>query len=209
MFAFPFWFLYEPAYEHSEAHILEMYPSVWVRYWYRSAQKNSGYVTVDLLDAHLDLLDTDIFSKQFVCLREVFKTSSRHVFNRSSRHMFKTSWRRLQRNNFLSSKTSSRCLQEVFKTSSRRLRKTSSRRFGRQKIVTLKTCWRRLQDMSSRSLQDVLKTNECFLGYLFSASFCGILIRINWQILKSLLHIGFWILISWTNLVPLKFIRNC
>ena len=45
MFAFPFWFLYEPAYEHSEAHILKMYPSVWVRYLYRSAQKNSGYVT--------------------------------------------------------------------------------------------------------------------------------------------------------------------
>ena len=45
MFAFPFWFLYELAYEHSEAHILKMCPSVWVRYLYRSAQKNSGYVT--------------------------------------------------------------------------------------------------------------------------------------------------------------------
>ena len=45
MFVFPFRFLYEPAYEHSEAHILKMYPSVWVRYLYRSAQKNFGYVT--------------------------------------------------------------------------------------------------------------------------------------------------------------------
>ena len=45
MFAFPFWFLYEPAYEHLEAHILKMYPSVWVQYLYRSAQKNPGYVT--------------------------------------------------------------------------------------------------------------------------------------------------------------------
>ena len=74
---------------------------------------------IDLLDTHLDLLDTDIPSKYFACLhnvfktssRHVFKTSSRHVFKTSSRHAFKTSWRRLQR------KTS--C--EVLKTSSRRL----------------------------------------------------------------------------------------
>ena len=72
-----------------------------------------------LLDAHLDFLDTDIPSKYFFCLHNVFNTSSRHVF--------KTSWRRLQRNNFWSSKTSSRCL-------------------GRRKIVRLKTWWRRLQD---------------------------------------------------------------
>ena len=45
---------------------------------------------VDLLDTHLDLLDTDIPSKYFVCLQNVFKTSSR----------------RLQRNNVTSSKTS-------------------------------------------------------------------------------------------------------
>ena len=89
---------------------------------------------IDLLDAHLDLLDTDIPSKYFVSLhsvfktssRYVFKTSSRYVFKTSSRHVFKTSSRRLQRNNFSSSKTSSRK--------------------GRSKIVTLKTCWRRLQD---------------------------------------------------------------
>ena len=43
---------------------------------------------VDLLDTHLDLLDTDITSKNFVCLRDILKTSSRYVF--------KTSWRRLE-----------------------------------------------------------------------------------------------------------------
>ena len=88
-------------------------------------------LNIDLLDTHLDLLDTDIPSKQFVCLQDVLKTSSRlvfktssrhvfktaskhvfkaasiHVFNRSSRHVFKTSWRLLQCNNFSSSKTSS------------------------------------------------------------------------------------------------------
>ena len=99
---------------------------------------------IDLLDTHLDLLSpdkyTDIPSKYFVCLhnifktfsrhvfktslrhvfqtssRHVFKTSSRHAFKTSSRHVFKTSSRRLQRNNFSSSKMS---LQDVFKTSSR------------------------------------------------------------------------------------------
>ena len=119
---------------------------------------------IDLLDTHLDLLDTDIPSKYFVCLHSVFrtslryvfktssrhvlKTSSRHVFKTSSRHVFKTSWRRLQRNNFSSSKT-------------------SSRRLGRRKIVTLKTCWRRLQDMSWRLFEDVFKTKICLLGGLW------------------------------------------
>ena len=74
-------------------------------------------LNIDLLDqryTHLDLLDTDIPSKHFVCFqdvlktssRHVFKTSSRYVFKTSSRHVFKTSSRRLQRNNFSSSKTS-------------------------------------------------------------------------------------------------------
>ena len=35
---------------------------------------------IDLLDTHLDLLDTNILSMYFVCLHSVFKTSSRHVF---------------------------------------------------------------------------------------------------------------------------------
>ena len=102
---------------------------------------------IDLLDTHLDLLDTDIPSKYFACLHNVFKTSSRHVFKTSSRHVFKASSRhvfktssrhifktfsrRLQRNNFLSSKTSSiclvKCLQDVFKTYLQDVFKTSSR----------------------------------------------------------------------------------
>ena len=88
-------------------------------------------LNIDLLDqryTHLDLLDTDIPSKHFVCLQDVLKTSSRYVFKTSSRH--------------------------VFKTSSRHVFKTSSRRLGRRKIVTLKTCWRRLQDMFWRRLED-------------------------------------------------------
>ena len=38
---------------------------------------------IDLLDTHLGLLVTDIPSKHFVCLHNVFKTSSRHVFKTS------------------------------------------------------------------------------------------------------------------------------
>ena len=34
---------------------------------------------IDLLDTHLDLLDTDIPSKYFFCLHNVFKTSSRRL----------------------------------------------------------------------------------------------------------------------------------
>ena len=106
---------------------------------------------IDLLDTHLDLLDTDIPSKYFACLHNVFKTSSRHVFKTSSRHVFKTSSRHVfKTSSRYVFKTSSR---HVFKTSWRRLQrnnfsssKMSSRRLGRRKIATLKTCWRRLQD---------------------------------------------------------------
>ena len=49
-------------------------------------------LNIDLLDTHLDLLDTDIPNKQFVCLQDVLKTSS------------SMSSRRLQRNNFSSSR---------------------------------------------------------------------------------------------------------
>ena len=52
--------------------------------------------------------------------RHVFKASSTHVFKPSLRHIFKKSSRRLQCNNILSSKrsskTSSRPLKDVFKT---------------------------------------------------------------------------------------------
>ena len=103
---------------------------------------------IDLLDTHLDLLVTGIPSKHFVCLQEVLKTSSRPVF--------KTSSRRLQRNNFSSSKTSSRRLvrffQDVFKTSLQNVFKTSWRPLERQKLLR----WRRIKD--------VLKSNKCLLG---------------------------------------------
>ena len=69
---------------------------------------------VGLFDKDLDLLDTDVASKYFVCLQGVlktslgyvFKTSSRHVFKTPSKHDFMTPSRRLQRNSFSSSKTS-------------------------------------------------------------------------------------------------------
>ena len=87
-----------------------------------SQHRQTDLWNIDLLDAHLDLLDTDHSCKHFVCLQDVLQSSSRHVFKTSSRHFFKTSWRRFQRNNFSSSKTSSRRLEEVlrdlFKTSS-------------------------------------------------------------------------------------------
>ena len=47
-------------------------------------------LNIDLLDTHLDLLDTDIPSKHFVCLQDVLKNSS-HVFKTSSRDVYKTS----------------------------------------------------------------------------------------------------------------------
>ena len=74
---------------------------------------------------------TDIPSKYFVCLHKIFK--------RSSRHVFKTSSRRLQRNNFSSSKTSSRRLQDVL-----------------EDVKLLR--WRRVEDVFKTCLQDVFKT---------------------------------------------------
>ena len=117
---------------------------------------------------------TSIKCFQYMSSRHLQDMSSRYVFKTSSRHVFNTSLKRPQRNNFSSSKTSSRrlarCLQDVYKTSWRRLCKTfdifktSSRRIGRKKIFTLKMCWRHLQDMSWRRLQNVRKTNKCLLG---------------------------------------------
>ena len=52
-----------------------------------------------MLETHLDLLDTDIPSKHFVCLQDFLKTSSRHVFRTSSRHAFKTSSRHVFKTN--------------------------------------------------------------------------------------------------------------
>ena len=120
-------------------------------FWVRLSFLRYSLWSKDLFK-HLDLLDTDIPSKNFVCLRDVLKTSSRYVFKTSSKHVFKTSSRRLQRNNFSSPKTS--------------CERSWKRLLGRRKIVTLKTCRRRLQDISWRRLQDVLKTNKCLLRRL-------------------------------------------
>ena len=129
---------------------------------------------IDLWNTHLDLLDTDIPSKYFVCLHSVFKTSSRYVFKTSSRHVFKTSSR------------------HVFKTSSRRLQRnnfSSSRRLGRRKIVTPKTCWRRLPDeqmFAGKSLfcEILNSVNDIFL---FNKSDKLITYFINkvWKVRKS------------------------
>ena len=133
---------------------------------------NVDLLNVDLLDTHLDLLDTDIPSKYFACLhnafktssrhvfkassRHVFRTSSRHVFKTSSRHVFKTSSRRLQRSNFLSSKTSSRRCQDVFKTSC----KISSRRLQDVLEDVKLLGWRRVQDVFKTSSRP---TNVCWV----------------------------------------------
>ena len=68
---------------------------------------NVDLLNIDLIDTHLDLLDTDIPSKYCDCLHNVFKTSSRHVFKTSSRHVSKTSSRHVL-------DMSSRRLQDVF-----------------------------------------------------------------------------------------------
>ena len=68
---------------------------------------NVDLLNIDLLDTHLDLLDTDIPSKYFACLHNVFKTSSRHLQDMSSRRLQDMSSRRLQ-------DMSSRRLEDVF-----------------------------------------------------------------------------------------------
>ena len=132
---------------------------------------------IDSLDTNLDLLDTDIPSKNFVSLHSVFKTSSRHVFKTSSRDVFKTSSRRLQDVFSVRVFRFPRRLEEnLFKTSSRRLCKTTSRRLGRRKIVTLKACW--------RHLQDVFKTNKRLLGNNLRKSFNQLrfrLLQFSWM----------------------------
>ena len=58
---------------------------------------NADLLNIDLLDTHLDFLDTDIPSKYFACLHNVFRASSRHVFKISSRRLQDMSSRRLGR----------------------------------------------------------------------------------------------------------------
>ena len=104
----------------------------------------------------------------FVGLQDVLKTSSKHVL--------KTSSARPQRNNFSSSKTSWRHLedisQDVFKTSSRRLYDVLEDeillRWIRLQDV-LKTC---LEDVLKTCLEDIIKTSwrqtKCLLGIIVS-----------------------------------------
>ena len=78
-------------------------------------------LNIDLLDTHLDLLDTDIPSKYFVCLQDVLKTSSRYVFKTSSRHVFSVTIFRLPRRlqDVLGDvfKTKNCCAEDMLKTS--------------------------------------------------------------------------------------------
>ena len=91
---------------------------------------------IDLLDAHLDLLDTDIPSKHFVCLQDILKIiqdiSSRHLQNMPSRRLQDMSSKRLEEVFSVTIFCLPRRLEDVFKSSSRRL--------ARGKIFMLKTC---------------------------------------------------------------------
>ena len=102
-----------------------------------------------------------IAQQRFVGLQEVLKTSWRHVL--------KTSSARLQRNNFSSSKTSWRCLEDFF---ARRLEDVWLRRIYSSEDVWVRRIysswsrrledvfWRQRQKMSSRRLHQ----DECSLG---------------------------------------------
>ena len=80
-------------------------------------------LNIDLLYTHLDMLDTNIPSKQFVSFQDLLKTSSRNVFKTSLLDVFKTSW-----------KTKNCYTEDVLKTSSRHVLKTSSRRLEDQEM---------------------------------------------------------------------------
>ena len=88
---------------------------------------------MELLDTHLDLLDTYITSKNFVCLQDVFKTD---VFKICLQGVFQT------------------CLQDVFKT--RRLEDVFSVAIFRLPR-RLQDVLREVLKMSSRRLQDALE----------------------------------------------------
>ena len=98
---------------------------------------NVDFLNIDFLDTHLDLLNTDIPSKYFACLHNLFKTSWRHVF--------KTSSRLLQLKSFSFWKiVTSYVLEDV-------------------KLLR----WRRIKDVFKTCLEDVLKTfsrpkNHCW-----------------------------------------------
>ena len=109
---------------------------------------DTDLLNTDLLDqryTHLDLLDTDIPSKHFICFQDVLKASSRHALKKSSRYVFKMSSRHVF-------KTSSR---HVFKKSSRHIFKTSSRH-------VFKTSWRRLM----RNFAEFTRKHSCRIFFV-------------------------------------------
>ena len=122
-----------------------------------------------MLDTHLDFLDTDIPSEHFLCLQDLFKTSSRHVF--------KMSLRRLQDNNSSSSKTSSKRLakyiQDVFKVSSRCFQDVLCLQDVFKMSWKTKSCY--AEEMLKTSSRHVLKSNKCLMGMMIKE--CNQLIR--------------------------------
>ena len=96
---------------------------------------------IDLLDEHLDLVDTDNSSKHFVCLQDVLQTSPRHVLKTSSRHALKMPSRRLQ---------------DVFKTSSAQQFFVFQDVLQDLKLLRSK----RVEDVFKTCLEDVFKTSS-------------------------------------------------
>ena len=89
---------------------------------------DTDLLNIDLLDTHLDLLDTDIPNKEFVCLQDVLKTFSRHVLKTSLRHVFNSLEDVFSVTIFCLPRSLQDVLQNVFKTSSQDFFKMSSRR---------------------------------------------------------------------------------
>ena len=96
---------------------------------------------IDLPDTHLNLLDTDILSKHFVSLHDVFKTSSRHAFKTSSRCL---------------QDMSSRCHDGVFSVTIFRLSRRLQDILKDKKLLR----WRRVEGVFKTCLKDIFKTSS-------------------------------------------------
>ena len=115
----------------------------------------------------IDLLNADLLDQRYTHLDLfVSKTSWRRLQDMSSRRLQDMSSRRLQRNNFSSSKTSSRrfarCLQDVF-ASVQDVLETSWKTKNCYTEDVLKTSSRHVFKASSRRLED----QQMFAGQLF------------------------------------------
>ena len=129
-----------------------------VCFW--SAHDYKFFQNAEAIHDHLNIIIQSYQSKKEVATQQTFLVLQ---------YVLKTSWRRLQRNNFSSSKTSSRRVfktpsQDVFKKSSRRVCKTSSLR--RLEDI-LKTSWKTkkcdAEDVFNTS-STLLHQDECLLG---------------------------------------------